>query len=378
MDGARKIFVVVGALSFAVPVTVLAVRRLIGLDKPSATDKDSPARDLKQSRPSAVIEQALESHPVFKNVGAPESPISIVANDSFVTAFNRQTRTACWSCERLSKSVLKAASSASGSTDEVTREKSSFTEPLDQPELFRPRNEDYMHSGYDRGHLVPAADLKSSQDAMDRTFSLTNVAPQVGVGFNRGYWARFEYMVRGLTKKYDDVFVCTGPAFIPEELAEGKHYVMYQVLGSPPNVAVPTHFWKVIVATRSGTRKVVDSEMKDGKATPADDASTSQEPVLIIAKAAFLLPNEDMYDAEMPIERFLVDQSKIEKAIGTEFFPRVKRQEAGRRIVDLCTDVSCKLPPENFWNKDKTPAVTTNNGETTRETTDRASPPKPK
>jgi endonuclease G len=32
---------------------------------------------------------------------------------------------------------------------------------------------------------VPAADAKISQKAMDETFYLTNIAPQVGDGFNR-------------------------------------------------------------------------------------------------------------------------------------------------------------------------------------------------
>jgi endonuclease G len=270
---ARRIFVAVGTLSIAVPVTVLAVRKLLGLDKAEAVQPPLTVNNQDRKR-------SLDAHPVFQNVGAPDSPISVVVNDSFVTAFNRQTRTACWSCEKLAKSALKSASSLSAGGDEVTREKSSFKEPVDQPELFRPRNEDYMHSGFDRGHLVPAADFKTSQQAMDQTFSLTNIAPQVGVGFNRDYWARFEYMVRGLTKKYDDVYVCTGPAFMPEEMGQGKHYVMYRVLGSPPNVAVPTHFYKVIVATRSGTREVLDSEMKDGKATPTGEAATvSQERV---------------------------------------------------------------------------------------------------
>lgn len=42
-----------------------------------------------------------------------------------------------------------------------------------------------FRSGYDRGHMVPAADAKISQGAMDETFFLSNVAPQVGDGFNR-------------------------------------------------------------------------------------------------------------------------------------------------------------------------------------------------
>ena len=42
-----------------------------------------------------------------------------------------------------------------------------------------------FRSGYDRGHMVPAADAKISQQAMDETFYLSNIAPQVGDGFNR-------------------------------------------------------------------------------------------------------------------------------------------------------------------------------------------------
>lgn len=51
--------------------------------------------------------------------------------------------------------------------------------------MFRAKLQDYFRSGYDRGHMVPAADAKFSQDAMDETFLLSNIAPQVGVGFNR-------------------------------------------------------------------------------------------------------------------------------------------------------------------------------------------------
>lgn len=43
----------------------------------------------------------------------------------------------------------------------------------------------HSYEGTDRGHMVPAADAKFSQEAMDQTFLLSNVAPQVGDGFNR-------------------------------------------------------------------------------------------------------------------------------------------------------------------------------------------------
>lgn len=40
--------------------------------------------------------------------------------------------------------------------------------------------------------MVPAADAKQSQQAMSETFLLSNIAPQVGEGFNRHYWAYLE------------------------------------------------------------------------------------------------------------------------------------------------------------------------------------------
>lgn len=83
-----------------------------------------------------------------------------------------------------------------------------------------------FRSGYDRGHMVPAADAKISQNAMDETFFLSNVAPQVGDGFNRhcksssrpvliglftdhADWAYLEDFCRRLTTNFEDVYVFT-------------------------------------------------------------------------------------------------------------------------------------------------------------------------
>jgi endonuclease G, mitochondrial len=65
------------------------------------------------------------------------------------------------------------------------RRDSVFLEDPAIPEKFRARLSDYFRSGYDRGHQVPAADAKLSQVAMNETFYLSNICPQVGDGFNR-------------------------------------------------------------------------------------------------------------------------------------------------------------------------------------------------
>ncbi|CAG4938732.1 unnamed protein product [Colias eurytheme] len=68
----------------------------------------------------------------------------------------------------------------------------------------------------------------------------------VGQGFNRDSWNRLEKHVRKLTKVYDNVYCCTGPLYLPRKEADGKSYVKYQVIGAN-SVAVPTHFYKVVV-----------------------------------------------------------------------------------------------------------------------------------
>ena len=76
---------------------------------------------------------------------------------------------------------------------------------------------DYTKSGFDRGHLVPAADIPhdAPQKAMDETFLMTNISPQIPA-FNRGIWASFEKYVRSLCNEFDEVFVMTGPLYLPK------------------------------------------------------------------------------------------------------------------------------------------------------------------
>jgi len=97
---------------------------------------------------------------------------------------------------------------------------------------------DYKGTPYDRGHQAPAADAAMNQQAMDDTFYLSNMAPQVGVGFNQGAWRFLEDRIRNwvLCGGHKDLFVITGPIFGSDEL--------------PPigngRVHVPARFFKII------------------------------------------------------------------------------------------------------------------------------------
>ncbi len=73
--------------------------------------------------------------------------------------YNKQTRNAEWVIEQLE-----------AESEKPDRHKSKFKQDNSIPHLFRSHLSDYTNSGFDRGHLVPAADIQSSQNAMDETF----------------------------------------------------------------------------------------------------------------------------------------------------------------------------------------------------------------
>jgi endonuclease G len=159
--------------------------------------------------------------------------IDILRHKSYIGAYNRVSRNPYWVAEHLTKDTLDG---------NIKRKHLKFRENSEIPTKFRSHLNDYVKSGFDRGHLVPAADVATSKSDLAETFLLSNCSPQ-NVNFNRGYWAAFEKKIRSLTKSYSDVYILTGPLFIPHQEEDG-YYVKYKVIGDPPNTAVPTHFFK--------------------------------------------------------------------------------------------------------------------------------------
>ena len=106
------------------------------------------------------------------------------------------------------------------------------------PDLPEPRvqHSDYTHSGYDRGHMAPAADMKWSKTAMKESFYMSNICPQVG-NLNRGDWNDLEDACREWAAKYGTVYIACGPIFdnkSPKRIGENK-------------VGVPDRFFKVVL-----------------------------------------------------------------------------------------------------------------------------------
>ena len=87
-------------------------------------------------------------------------------------------------------------------------------------------NNDYRHSGYSRGHLAPAGDMKWDSIAMIESFYFTNCIPQ-DKQLNNGLWNQLEMKTRALARQYGRVYVACGPVFRPTDtLRIGYHGVV--------------------------------------------------------------------------------------------------------------------------------------------------------
>eukprot|EP00892_Ulva_mutabilis_P003598 jgi/Ulvmu1/160/UM001_0164.1 len=259
---------------------------------------------LQTQRPSATAPSApvsgrlTERHPVYK-YGIPIKE-RIREFPGYVVAFDPATRCPIWVMEKLTKQTAHGEAKR----DNV------FKEDLVIPQRFRSKLQDYARSGYDRGHMAPCMNHTYDQKDMDDTFYLTNMAPQVGKGFNQDYWARFEKFVKNVHKRSEAVYIVTGPIFAPLFTNNGLQS-NHSFIGTPPNaVAVPTHFFKVILAEHK-------SESGGSK----------------LSVGAFAMPNRPI-PPNTPLTSFCVPLDMLESLTGIEFFPGALT-ERQRSSIDL-------------------------------------------
>lgn len=94
---------------------------------------------------------------------------------------------------------------------------------------------DYSYSGYDRGHMAPAGDMKWNRQAMIESFYLSNICPQNN-NLNGGDWRILEEKVRSWAEQYGTIYVVCGPVMADK----------YKTIGEN-RVAVPAGFFKVLL-----------------------------------------------------------------------------------------------------------------------------------
>jgi endonuclease G len=136
---------------------------------------------------------------------------------------------------------------------------------------------DYKGSGYDRGHLAPAADMKWSSTAMSESFFMSNMSPQ-NPSFNRGVWKRLEGHVRKWAYDNESIHITTGGVLTDRLTTIGTN-----------RVSVPRFYYKVIL--------------------------DYQEPE--IKGIGFILPNESI---KKSLELYAVSIDEVEKFTGLDFY----------------------------------------------------------
>lgn len=143
---------------------------------------------------------------------------------------------------------------------------------------------DYKGSGYDRGHLTPAADMAFSKEAMSETFYMSNMSPQAPY-FNRGIWMYLESQVRKWGTRFGTVYVISGPVL-------DKPASSYNTIGEN-KVAVPEAYYKVVMVPRDEYYEAI----------------------------AFVIPNEKCADTFWDYAQSV---DYVEEITGLDFFPKIK------------------------------------------------------
>lgn len=153
----------------------------------------------------------------------------------------------------------------------------------------------YSNSGYDKGHLCPAADRQFSKLAHDETFLTSNISPQ-NHQFNSGIWNRLEQKTRYWATKYKSLYIVTGGILSTDLKTIGTE-----------KVGVPNYFYKIILDYHEPEIKAI----------------------------AFLIPHED---SNKNLYKFVTSIDEIETLTGIDFFSQ------------LPDDIENKIEKSNSYN----------------------------
>lgn len=140
--------------------------------------------------------------------------------------------------------------------------------------------DDYTGTGYDRGLLVPAGNLKWSRSAAGEAYLMSNVSPMKSA-FRRGLWAELEKKTRQWATADGEVYIVVGPVLKGALQTIGKSAI-----------AAPSSFFAVILDYREPEVKGI----------------------------GFILPNGP---SKKPLMSYAVSIDDVETATGFNFFPNL-------------------------------------------------------
>lgn len=209
----------------------------------------------------------------------PKPATDIVRHSYYTLSYNEKFEQANWVYYALTDSMV-----IKGGQERSNRFKVDKLVPTGSA-----KSADYTKSGFDRGHLCPAADMDFNPVAMEESFLMSNISPQVPE-FNRGIWKDLETDVRKWAEKEHKIHVVVGPVFADNMGVIGVDKVL-----------VPGYFFKIVY-------------------------DETDQPKII----AFVLPNSG---TDRPLTDFVVTVDAVEKATGFDFFSQLP-DELENRLED--------------------------------------------
>jgi endonuclease G, mitochondrial len=220
-------------------------------------------------------------------------PTRFVIREGYVLQHSSRDKIPIWVCEGIEPAQLRGA---------LTRSNPFAPDPL-LPAGERSELADYRGSGFDRGHMAPAGDQTVDEDRKKETFFLSNMAPQVP-RMNQQIWGTLEAKARDWLAARGGGFILTGGLFYDpkeDDATTADGLINFEQIGQDL-VAVPTHFFKIVVAKGQGGRWEA---------------------------IGFVLENR-AYERPFDFSQFIRSIDWIEEHAGVDFMPDLDPMEEGR------------------------------------------------
>lgn len=252
--------------------------------KPAAPVSPSVPGEIKPSVPKAATFK-IPTNAEIPKLQAKRSE-QVIRHEGYTVSYNSDYKIANWVAYELTGEEAKSKKA----------ERSNKFVPDPAVKGATATNEDYTRTGYDRGHLAPAGDMKWSTKAMRESFYFSNICPQKP-GLNRGIWKELEEQSRLWAKDYGSLLIATGPVITDGMKQMGKN-----------RVGVPGAFYKVICYVSGNEYKAI----------------------------AFILENRDYKKTSLKSMAIPVDS--VEKVTGIDFFPAVPDEQEKRMEAKIDWD----------------------------------------
>jgi endonuclease G len=217
-----------------------------------------------------------------------------IARKAYALDESTATKIPLWVAEHVTIDEITGSAQRGGFRADPLLERGQRAELADYREI------DAAGNHFDRGHQAPAGNHKRSQRRMDSTFYLSNMAPQQA-DLNRKLWRHLEEITRVWVRERGEAYEITGPIFW-----KGRSIMprpTYATIG-PDHVAIPTHFYKIIVA-------------------PVEQGSTEYEAIAFVAE-------NRAYDNDFPLQNLVKSIDWIEERTGLNFMPGLRTAERKR------------------------------------------------